>query len=301
LWLDLQSSVVNVELRHLRSFLVLAEELNFTRAAGRLHMVQQALSAQMRQLEDELGAELFVRTTRRVELTAAGQALLASAPAALGTFDSALEHARAGAAGDVGTLSLGLLATAPLDFTPRLLRAFAQFRPKVEVSIRNIAFDDPTGGVRSRLTDAALVWRPFDETGLSCEPLFTEARVAVLPADHTLARLKTIDARRLAAEPWVWVEDMDDTARAFWTLSAEREGQPPKVGATITGFEDMFAAVRAGRAVAAVPKSIASTLPWKDLVTRPVRGLAPAVGVICCRSDDRNPIVRAFVECAMTM
>lgn len=289
---------MNVELRHLRSFLVLAEELNFTRASARLHVVQQALSSQIRQLEEELGTALFVRTTRRVQLTAAGQALLASAPAALSTFDRALEQARAGAAGDVGTLSLGLVATAPLDFTPRLLRAFAKIRPKVAVSIRNVAFDDPSGGVRSRLTDAALVWRPFDETGLSCEPLFTEERIAVLPADHPMARLKTIDARDLAREPWVWVEEMDEIARAFWTVSAERGGRPPDVGATITGFEDLFAAVRAGRAVAACPKSIASTVPWKDLVTRPVRGLAPAVAAVCCRSDDRNPIVRAFVECA---
>jgi DNA-binding transcriptional LysR family regulator len=289
---------VNVELRHLRSFLVLAEELNFTRASARLHIVQQALSAQIRQLEEELGAPLFVRTTRRVQLTAAGQALLASAPAALSTFDLALEQAKAGAAGDVGTLALGLLATAPLDYTPRLLRAFARERPQVAVSIRNIAFDDPTGGVRSRLTDVALVWRPFDETGLACEPLFTEERVAVLPVDHPLARARRVEARALALEPWVWVEDMDDAARAFWTLSAEREGRPAKVGATITGFEDLFAAVRAGRAVAACPKSIAATIPWKDLVTRPVRGLAPAVAAICCRADDRNPIVRAFVACA---
>ena len=261
-------------------------------------MVQQALSAQMRQLEEELGAELFVRTTRKVELTAAGRALMASAPAALGTFNSALEQARAGAAGDVGTLSIGLLATAPLDFTPKLLRAFAAARPGVEVSIRNVAFDDPTGGVRDRITDVALVWRPFDETGLSCEPLFAEERVAVLPAEHKLARQNSIDASELAAEPWVWVEDMDDVARAFWTLAAERGGHPPTIGATITGFEDLFAAVRAGRAVAASPKSIASTLPWKDLVTRPVRGLAPAVAALCWRSDDRSPIVRAFVECA---
>lgn len=289
---------MNVELRHLRAFLVLAEELNFTRAAARLHVVQQALSSQIRQLEEELGAPLFVRTTRSVELTAAGRALLASAPTALSTFDRALQDAKASAADDAGTLALGLLATAPLDFTPRVLRAFAEKRPKVAVSIRNVAFDDPTGGVRSRVTDAALVWRPFDETGLVCEPLFTEERVAVLPVDHPAARKKTIDAGELALEPWVWVEKMDEAARDFWTLSAERSGRPPRIGASITGFEDLFAAVRAGHAVAASPKSIATTLPWKDLVTRPVRGLAPAVVAVCCRADDRNPVVRAFVECA---
>jgi DNA-binding transcriptional LysR family regulator len=296
--LDLQFHVVNVELRHLRSFLVLAQELNFTRAAARLNIVQQALSAQMRQLEEELGAALFVRTTRRVELTPAGHALLDHAPAALRTVESAFDRVRDSVAGESGSLTLGLLATASLDFTPRVLRDFAEDKPKVNVSIRNVAFDDPSGGVRSRQADVAIVWRPFDEDGLACEPLFTDHRVAVLPIDHPLAAVKTVDAATLAAEPFVWVDDMDEIARGFWTLSDVRRGRPPRVGATITGFEDLFAAVRAGRAVAACPGSIASTLPWRDLVTRPVRGLAPAVVAACWRADDRSPFVKAFVACA---
>ena len=289
---------MNVELRHLRAFIVLAEELNFTRAAARLNMVQQALSAQMRQLEDELGATLLIRTTRKVELTPAGRALLEHAPSALRTVQSAFDHVRESASGETGALTLGLLATASLDFTPRVLRAFAEEKPKVSVSIRNVAFDDPSGGVRSRQTDVALVWRPFDESGLECEPLFTDERVAVLPIDHPLAAAKTVDAARLAAEPFVWVDDMDDIARGFWTLGEMRGGRPPRVGATITGFEDLFAAVRAGRAVAACPRSIASKLPWPDLATRQVRGLAPAIVAACWRADDRSPLITAFVECA---
>jgi len=268
---------VNVELRHLRSFLVLTEELNFTRAAARLNIVQQALSAQMRQLEEELGAPLFVRTTRKVELTAAGRALLEHAPSALRTVEAAFDQVRASATGETGALTVGLLATASLDFTPRLLRAFAEDKPKVSVSIRNVAFNDPSGGVRGHHADVALVWRPFDEQGLACEPLFTDHRVALLPIDHPLAAERTIDAASLAAEPFVWVDDMDEIARGFWTLGDIRGGRPPQIGATISGFEDLFAAVRAGRAVAACPRSVAATLPWPDLVTRPVKGLAPAV------------------------
>lgn len=298
-WLDLQFRLVNVELRHLRSFIVLAEELNFTRAAGRLNIVQQALSAQMRQLEDELGAALFVRTTRKVELTPAGRALLEHAPVALRSVESAFDQVRDSVAGERGSLTLGLVATASLDFTPRVLRNFAEDKPNVNVSIRNVAFDDPTGGVRSRQADVALVWRPFDEEGLACEPLFTDRRVAVLPIDHPLAAAKTVDAAALAAEPFVWVDNMDEIARGFWTLADVRQGRPPRVGARITGFEDLFAAVRAGRAVAACPGSVASALPWRDLVTRPIPGLAPAVVAACWRATDQSPFVKAFVACAL--
>lgn len=289
---------MSVELRHLRAFIVLAEELNFTRAASRLHVVQQALSTQIRQLEETLGVTLFERSTRHVALTPAGRALLAHAPSALQHVDAALDEARRTQDHEAGTLTLGLLATAPLDFTPSLLRAFAAERPRVQVQIRNVAFDDPSGGVRGRHADVALVWRPFDETGLACEPLFADERYAVLPADHRLAAAPRVEAEALAAEPFVWVEQMDPVARDFWTLAEAREGRPPTVGATITGFEDLFAAVRAGRAVAACPRSVTATLPWKDLVARPVRGLAPAIVAACWRANDANPLVRAFVACA---
>ena len=194
---------------------------------------------------------------------------------------SALDDVRHAGDGGRGALKLGLLATASLDFTPRLLRALAHEHPGMDVSIRNVAFDDPSGGVRSRDADVALVWRPFDEHGLACEPLFTDERVAVLPTDHPLAVHDVVDARELAEEPFVWVEDMDPVARNFWTLAEVRGGAPAKVGARITGFEDLFAAVRAGRAVAASPRSVTATLPWSDITTRPIRGLAPAIVAAC--------------------
>ncbi|MBY0502581.1 MAG: LysR family transcriptional regulator [Bryobacteraceae bacterium] len=288
---------MNVELRHLRSFLVVAEELNFTKAANRLHVAQQALSTQIQQLEQELGVALFVRTTRKVELTAGGRALLERVPAALRKVDSVLAEVKRQADGS-GLLTLGLLATSLLAFTPKLLRAFAADRPNVKVTLRNIPFSDPTGGVRDRQCDAALVWLPFMMGDLRCASLFTDPRVAVLPVDHRLARLERVSAAELAQEPFVWVDDMDPVARDFWTLADLRGGQPPKVGAKITGFEDLFAAVRAGQAVASSPSSIAGALPWTDLTTRPVDGLAPAVVGMCWRPADENPFVEALVDCA---
>jgi DNA-binding transcriptional LysR family regulator len=289
---------VNVELRHLRSFLVVAEELNFTRAAARLHLAQQALSTQIQQLERELGVTLFVRTTRQVSLTSSGRKLLDQLPGAVSKVDSLLSEIAAQANG-AGQLTLGLLATSLLEFTPRLLRTFAAERPNVSVTIRNVPFSDPSGGVRDGQCDAALVWEPFQARDIECQALFEDERVAVLAADHPLAKLPRVPAELLAAEPFVWVDDMDPVARDFWTLSEQRGGRPARVGARITGFEDLFAAVRAGQAVAASPSSIAGALPWPDLTIRPVEGLPPAVVSICRRAGDGNPVVDALVECAL--
>jgi DNA-binding transcriptional LysR family regulator len=289
---------VNVELRHLRSFVAVAEELNFTRAAARLHLAQQALSAQISQLEERVGTKLFHRTTRRVELTPAGRVLLERVPALLRDVDTALDAALAAARGETGRLVVGLLATAQLDFTPRVLHAFSAERPQVKVSVRNVAFDEPSGGVRDGTSDVAIVWAPFSADGLVCEPLFDDPRVAVLAADHPLAKRKRLRAEELAEEPIVWVEDFDPVARDFWTLAEHRGGRPPRIGATITGFWDLFAAVRSGQAVSASPVSVVGNLPWDDIVTRPVTGLAPAQVAVCRRADDANPLSELFARIA---
>lgn len=293
--------VVSVELRHLRSFVAVAEELNFTRAAARVHLAQQALSAQIRQLEDLVGARLFARTTRKVELTAAGRALLERLPTLLEGIDRALDAAVQAGRGETGELGVGLLATAPLDLTPRLLRAFAAARPRVVVSVRNYPFDDPSGGLRDHRTDVALVWLPFTTEGLVCEPLFADPRMALLPADHPLAARAELEARDLVDEPIVWIDDMDPVARDFWTLADHRPGRPPRIGARVTGFEDLFAAVRAGQAIAACPSSVVGGLPFADVVARPVRDIAPARVAVCRRADDENPAAELFVQTALAL
>jgi DNA-binding transcriptional LysR family regulator len=292
---------VSVELRHLRAFVAVAEELNFTRAAARLHLAQQALSSQVRQLEDLVGARLLARTTRKVELTTAGRALLERAPALLEGVEAALDAAAQAGRGETGELRVGLLATAPLALTPRLLRAFAERRPGVAVSVRSYPFDDPSGGLRERRTDVALVWLPFSSQDLTCEPVLADPRMAVLSADHPLAGRDELTAAELVEEPVVWVEDMDPVARDFWTLADHRGGRPPRIGAHISGFEDLFAAVRAGRAIAASPASVVGGLPFPDLVARPVRDLEPARVAICRRVDDENPAAEAFVRTAIEL
>ena len=94
---------------------------------------------------------------------------------------------------------------------------------------------------------------------------------------------------------------MDPVARDFWTLTDHRAGEPARIGARVTGFEDLFAAVRAGRAVAACPSSVVGGLPFADLVARPVRDLEPAWVAVCRRADDENPSAEAFAQTAIAL
>jgi DNA-binding transcriptional LysR family regulator len=289
---------VDVELRHLEAFGVLAHELNFTRAAAKLHMTQQTLSAQVRQLEGRVGTTLFDRTTRAVALTDAGRTLQQHVPGIIAAVELAVLETQETVTGERGTLTVGLAGVAGLDLTPRVLRAFAEARPLVALTVRNIDFSDPSAGLLSGAVDVALAWLPVP-TGIETVRLLEDPRVAVLAADHPLAAKDQLLAAELAEEPFVWIEDMDPAARDYWTLSGHRGGRPARVGATISGFEDLFAAVRAGRAVAASPGSVVSSLPWDDLVFRPVPDLAPATLAVCHRTGDARPLVDAFVRHAV--
>lgn len=167
----------------------------------------------------------------------------------------------------------------------------------MQLSVRSVGFEDPSGGVRSGQTDVALVWQPFSTDGLEIEELVEVERVAVLPVDHPLAGAETLDARELAKEPFVWVEDIDPVVGDFWSLAAYRS-EPLSVGARITSFDDAFAAVRAGQAVMVPPEPLTSSLGLPGLVVRHVGGLARAVVAFCRREGDARPVVEAFAATA---
>jgi DNA-binding transcriptional LysR family regulator len=124
--------------------------------------------------------------------------------------------------------------------------------------------------------------------------------MAVLAADHPLTERADLRAADLVDEPIVWIEDMDPVARDFWTLADHRTGEP-RIGAHVTGFEDLFAAVRAGRAVAACPSSVVGDLPFGDVVVRPVRDIEPAWVAVCRREGEENPAAEAFVQTAIAL
>jgi DNA-binding transcriptional LysR family regulator len=177
-----------VELRHLRYFRAVAEELHFGRAAERLHIAQPPLSQQIRQLERELGVTLLVRSTRKVELTRAGEAYLTRALAILDAVDDATEQAQRIAEGAEGRLAVGCVGSATYSLLPRLVRALGEALPGVDVSIRGemLAPAQITALLAGEI-DLALLRPPVEEPGVRVETVRRDRLLVALPEGHALA------------------------------------------------------------------------------------------------------------------
>jgi DNA-binding transcriptional LysR family regulator len=285
------------DFRGLRYFVAVAEELHFTRAAERLYIAQPALSEQIRRLEAEVGVSLFSRTTRKVELTAAGEQFLARARRILREADEALAEASRAARGETGTVRVATGATTGLAQVPEVLREFREARPLVHVDLRQIDWEDVSGGLRDGSVDAAFVWLPFEQDGLSFVTMHEEPRLVALEAGHPLAAERVLRMEQLVDEPWPWA-DTDPVALAFWTCADYRNGAAARRGPTISSMEGMLEAVRAGLCVATVPRSQAQVSALPGLAFRPVADLTPATLALGWRTADETPALQALVEIA---
>jgi DNA-binding transcriptional LysR family regulator len=285
------------DFRALRYFVAVAEELHFTRAAERLYIAQPALSEQIRRLEGELGVALFRRTTRKVELTAAGEEFLSRARRILAEADEARADASRAARGETGSIRVGTGATAGLELVPNVLRAFREARPRVHLDLRQVDWEGSYSSLRDGSVDAAFLWLPFERRGLKVAALLEEPRVAALEAGHPLAAERELRIEQLVDEPWPWV-DTDPVALAFWTCVEFRGGAAARRGPTVRSMEGMLEAVRAGLCVATVPHSQAQASSLPGIAFRPVADLTPATQALCWRADDETPVVQALVEVA---
>src|SRR5919199_6236300 len=176
--------MVDLDTRLLRAFVAVAEELNFTRAAERVFIAQQALSAQIQQLESRLGTKLFERTTRKVELTEAGEQLPPPAramPQALDAGTSVLEAARQA---ERATLRVGVPGTAMVPLASETMRVFAERHPGLELQVSNTGLNEPSAGLGEGKVDVAFVRPPFLDDGISMVTVLTEDRYAVVREDH---------------------------------------------------------------------------------------------------------------------
>jgi DNA-binding transcriptional LysR family regulator len=193
-----------VELRHLRAFLAVADELHFGRAAERLHMAQPPLSQQIRQLERYLGVQLFARNTRSVELTSAGQAMIAPAKKVLADVEDAERAARAGGRGEYGRVTVGFAGASSNSALPVLARAVRSTYPNIELEMHGQLYANTA---LSRLVDGTLdlgfIRLPFIAPGVQYQVIEREQLVVALPEDHPLAAKAQLSLRDLANEPWV--------------------------------------------------------------------------------------------------
>ncbi|MDQ1105677.1 LysR substrate-binding domain-containing protein [Nocardioides zeae] len=290
-----------MELRHLRYFVAVAEECHFGRAAERLHIAQPPLSQQIKQLEAHLGVTLLTRSTRRVELTAAGAAYLDHARAILASVDRAADDARRVADGCVGRVAIGFTGSATYELLPRLARVLRAELPDVEVELHGEIL---TPGQVARLHDGSLdvgVLRPpVEDDALDVHLLRREPLVAVLPDAHPLVAAPGISAVRLAdlaGESFVTYPSGHRSVVHEAVLAACRAaGFEPQPVAEVAETSTLVSFVAAGLGVALVPESV-QHLRITGAAYRPLAGTAPSVdlGVATRRGEDA-PVVRRVLD-----
>lgn len=262
-----------VKLHWLRYFVAVAEELHFTRAAARLYVSGPALSAQIRQLEHALNVPLFVRTTRRVQLTAAGEALLAEARPALSRIDAAIDTARAVGAGRTGTLSIGYVSSLAGSLLPAASTGFRGSHPGVHLRLIQAGSAEQLSAVRAGAMDVGLHWRlgePLPTDGLTMQVLGDERLLVALPPQHHLAASAQVSLGDLADERWLMGAGATHGYHADLVARCRVHGFEPRTVAEASGVETMIALVKAGLGLCPVPELVATARD--DVALVPVRG-----------------------------
>jgi DNA-binding transcriptional LysR family regulator len=292
---------MNIELRHLRYFTTVAEESSFTGAARRVHVAQQVLSAQVRQLEDALGVQLLERTSKGVTLTPAGAAFLDAARDTLASLDRAIAAAHNAALAVRGELTVGLSVAAGGELPTALLAAFAQAEPGVEVRLRTFELDQPATGLLDRSADASFVRPPVAAPGLMIRQLAEEPRVFVLPSAHPLAARSSLTMADVAGLPWIVAQDATDGShptrwRDEWLVAPRPGGDQPIIGGTARTIDEWRELVVAGRGISLCPASAEVYYARPGLAFVPAEGVPDAALCVAWRDGDANPVVRRFVE-----
>lgn len=262
---------MDLDLRKLRYFAAVAEHGHFGRAAAQLYIAQPVLSRQIRALERELGCALLVRTTRSVQLTAAGEQLREEALAVLAGVDAAVRRVHEA---DRGVERL-VVAFAPGLHVSDAVRAFGTTHPGVEIALLRLHWWEQAAPLRDGRADVGLLRRPFDDTGLRVVPVGSEPKVACLPATHPLAGRAALTTADLDGETV-----LDAYARRT------------------SSVEEKFELIAAGHGVALVPRSVARSYPRPDLVHLPVTDSVPADVCVVVAEGRRERRVLDFAAVA---
>ncbi|MBV8031801.1 MAG: LysR family transcriptional regulator [Betaproteobacteria bacterium] len=286
-----------MELRSLRYFVTLAEELHFGRAAKRLSMTQPPLSQAISGLERELGVRLFERTRRRVALTHAGAAFLEEARATLARAAKAVELAQRAERGEVGRLAIGYLAATAYSLLPLVLRDFSHGFPGVRLELRELTLPQQLEALRRGDVEVGLLRPPVPDAELEFETILEEPFVVALPASHPLAALKRVPAQRLASEPFVIFPRQPGLVYHDLVMGfCLKNGFTPRVAQEANQTHTVVGIVSAGIGVALVPAS-AQKMGLAGVAFRPLREATPASRTaVAWRRLDSSPVVKAFLD-----
>ncbi|HEV8437948.1 MAG TPA: LysR substrate-binding domain-containing protein [Methylomirabilota bacterium] len=285
-----------MELRHLRYFVAVAEELHFGRAAQRLCIAQPPLSQQIRRLEHELGVSLFQRGHRRVDLTDVGRAFLVEARLTLAQADHATQVASRAARGEAGHLIVGHMASAELNVFPRLLPVFRTRYPAVDLEFQLLGASEQLQMLRDGRIHAGFLRLPANDRTLTVMRVVREPLVAVLPQRHPLARRRSLTLRALGGERLVLFQRRH-APEYYDSLVAicRQAGVEPAIVQETTRLYTTLSLVATGRGVSLMPKCVAR-LGSPGVVCRPLRAPVPYTEMGLAYDPSKpSRLLRAFV------
>jgi DNA-binding transcriptional LysR family regulator len=286
-----------MELRHLRYFVTVAEEMHFGRAAEKLHLSQPPLSQQIQQLEREVGVQLFYRANRRITLTAAGHVFLEEAKRTLAQAALAVAAARRAEQGAVGSLAIGFSTSATFEVLPALLSAFRRAFPDVLLSLFELNAAQQLQALTERTIQIGLARPSVTSELLVVETVLREPLIAALPASHALAGHHKVSLSDLAAEAFVLSPENPKPSYADMVKAlCARAGFIPHVVQEAREMPTVLSLVAAGLGVTLTPAS-ARNLRRKGLVYRPLSD-ADAITelTVAYRRDDPSSTLKRFLE-----
>ena len=285
-----------IELRHLRYFAAVAEELHFGRAARRLGMAQPPLSQQIGRLEEMMGCALFTRRPR-VALTPAGEVLLAVARRSLAQVAQGVETTRRAGRGEAGVLTVGFAASVMLAPLPAMIRAFRTRHPGVELRLRELSTSAQVQALAEGAIDLGFLREPAPDPEIVCEPLVREPFVAVLPPAHPLAGRPGISLEELAEEPFVhFPREVAPTLHDQVMALCRQAGFAPRVVQVAQEWLTIVGLVESGLGVSLAPASF-RRLRWGGVRYVPLtpRGLLTTIA-LCRPRGAPSPTVDNFLR-----
>jgi DNA-binding transcriptional LysR family regulator len=285
-----------MDIRLLRYFAVLADELHFGRAAARLHISQPPLSQQIRILEEEMGTALFVRSQHRVELSEAGKTLKEQVPLIFAQFERAIDLTRCAGRGEVGSLEIGIISSAMVEPIPRALKVFAQKHPQVQWTLHEMTPAAQLLALKERRLDVCFFRVSHEDPDICSEVVMRESALLALPIGHRLAAREEIALRELETERFVSFGLRQSQLARFLHDCCVEAGFTPQIEQEVVEVHTLLCLVREEMGVALLPSS-ARQLSTGGVVFVPLAAPRPEVSLRArYRVDDRSPVLGLFLE-----
>jgi LysR family hca operon transcriptional activator len=286
-----------MELRHLRYFVAVADEGSLTVAAERrLHTAQPSLSRQIRDLEYEVGAQLFVRSARGVELTASGRAFLDHARLALAQVEAGVEAARRVAHPAKPTFALGFLTGQEVDWLPEAMRILRDELPNIEVSVSSQYSPDLAQGLLRGKLDLAFMRPEPQMSDLDYKVVVQEPLIVAMPSDHRLASQDTIAIQDIAGETFIGMSNTAPTLRVVIEEHLKRMGMDIQPAHRVDNLAMAMSLIASTRGVALLPIYARNFLPW-SVTSRALAGEAPTIDlVVGYNKSNASPILGLFLS-----